>query len=595
MLTQILTQQMEKAFTALNYDTNYATVGLSGRPDLCQFQCNGAMPLAKSLHQSPLAISEAIVQSLMALPESAEIFASAEAVKPGFINLNLKDSFLAKHINQLALSDNLMVEKLSSPKKVVIDYGGPNIAKPLHIGHLRTAIIGEALKRLLRYLGYEVIGDIHTGDWGLQMGMIISEVQRTQPDLPYFDSNFTGEYPKDAPFTLDDLSEVYPRISAMIKEKDENGNPTAKAKEMEAAAKEATYALQNGNPGYRALWQHIVRLSTADLKANYQRLLVDFDLWYGESDSHPAIPVVLDILKQQNALIESDGAIIADVSRPDDKKEVPPIILVKSDGSYLYGTTDLATLYQREKEFHPDEILYVVDARQALHFTQVFRTAKKYGITPEHTSLEFIGFGTMNGKDGKPFKTREGGILRLSDLISMVVHSAADKVQNKEEVNVDEVAEMVGISVLKFADLSNYRMKDYVFDLEKFSAFEGKTGPYLLYSIVRIKNILRKLAEENNQPGEILPAISPVERDLQLKLDEFNSVLWQAAKDKAPNYLCEYLYDLSTLMNSFYHNHHIINEESAARKASWHRLLQTVLRVLTTGLNILAIPIPEKM
>ncbi len=595
MLTQLLTQQMEKAFAALNYNTDYAAVGLSARPDLCQFQCNGAMPLAKLLHKAPIAISREIVQSLLALPESAEIFESAEAVNPGFINLNLKDSFLAKHINALAMSENLFVQKLNIPKKVILDYGGPNIAKPLHIGHLRTAIIGEALKRLFRYLGYEVLGDIHTGDWGLQMGMIISEVQRTQPDLPYFDPDFCGEYPAEPPFTLDDLSEIYPRVSAAIKETDEIGSPTENAKAMETAAKEATYALQNGVTGHRALWQHIVKLSVADLKANYQRLLVDFDLWYGESDSHDSIPIVLDMLKQKNALMESDGAIIADVSEESDKKEVPPIILVKSDGSYLYGTTDLATLYNREKEFHPDEVLYVVDARQALHFTQVFRAAKKYGIVPEKISLEFVGFGTMNGKDGRPFKTREGGILRLADLIAMVVDNAAGKIQNKEDINAAEVAEMVGISVLKFADLSNYRMKDYVFDLEKFSAFEGKTGPYLLYSIVRIKNILRKLAEESSQPGELLPAVSSVERELQLKLDGFSDVLWQAAKDKAPNYLCEYLYELSTLMNSFYHNHHIITEESAERKASWHRLLNVVLRTLTTGLEILAIPVPDKM
>ncbi|RRD94276.1 arginine--tRNA ligase [Clostridiales bacterium COT073_COT-073] len=595
MFTQILTKQMEQAFAALGYDSTYAAVGISARPDLCQFQCNGAMPLAKIARKAPLAISQEIASELLKLPEAAEIYESVEAVAPGFININLKDSFIARHINTLALSEDLLVESVTEPKTIIIDYGGPNIAKPLHIGHLRTAIIGEALKRLFRHLGYQVIGDTHMGDWGLQMGMIISEIARTQPELPYFDPNFTGQYPSEPPFTLDDLSEIYPRISTAIKEKDENGQPTAQALELDKSAKEATYELQNGHAGYRALWKHIVNLSVGDLKKNYQRLLVDFDLWYGESDSHPFIPTILDILKDKNALIESDGAIIADVSQPDDKKEIPPIILVKSDGSYLYGTTDLATLYQREKDFQPDEVLYVVDARQAMHFTQVFRTAKKHGIVADKTNLEFVGFGTMNGKDGKPFKTRDGGVLRLADLISMVVENAASKIQNKEDIDPEEIAEMVGISVLKFADLSNYRMKDYIFDLEKFSSFEGKTGPYLLYSIVRIKNILRKLEEENNPAGDILSAISSVERDLQLKLDQFNTVLWQTAKDKAPNYLCEYLYDLATLMNSFYHNHHIITESDPARKSSWHRLLQTVLRVMTTGLTILAIPVPEKM
>lgn len=595
MLTQILTQQMEQAFSKLGYDSSYASVGISARPDLCQFQCNGAMPLAKVARKAPLAISQEIVDELMKEPSAGEMYESVTAIAPGFININLKDEYIAKHTNDLALADDLMVEKLGNPQKIVIDYGGPNIAKPLHVGHLRTAIIGEALKRLYRFLGYEVIGDTHMGDWGLQMGMIISEIERTQPDLPYFDKNHTGDYPSEAPFSLDDLSEIYPRISGNIKEKDENGNQTENAKILETAAKEATFELQNGNPGYRALWKHIVNLSVADLKENYRRLLVDFDLWYGESDSHEYIAPMLDLLKSQNALIESDGALVADVSEADDKKEIPPIILVKSDGSYIYGTTDLATLYQREKDFQPNEVLYVVDARQSLHFTQVFRAAHRYGVTPERTKLEFVGFGTMNGKDGKPFKTRDGGVLRLSDLISMVVENAASKIQNKEDINVTEVAEMVGISVLKFADLSNYRMKDYIFDIEKFSSFEGKTGPYLLYSIVRIKNILRKLEEEQNQAGQILPAISDVERDLQLKLDQFSTILWQTAKDKAPNYLCEYLYDLATLMNSFYHNHHILNENDLARKSSWHRLLKTALRIMTTGLDILAIPVPEKM
>lgn len=595
MLTQILSKKMQEVFEALGYDTSYASVGLSVRPDLCQFQCNGAMPLAKSLRKSPLQISQEIVEKLSQRDDFDEIFSSAQAVAPGFINLNLNDSYLAAHVNRIANDEKLMIQTLENEKTIVIDYGGPNIAKPLHVGHLRTAIIGEALKRLYRHLGYKVIGDAHLGDWGLQMGMIISEIERTQPELPYFDKNFDGEYPTDAPFTLDDLSEIYPRISGKIKEKDENGEPTANAKSLEAAAKEATFELQNGRKGYRALWKHIVNLSVTDLKENYRRLLVDFDLWYGESDSHDYIPPMLDKLKSQNALMESDGALVADVSEESDKKEVPPIILVKSDGSYIYGTTDLATLDQRMQDFSPAEVLYVVDARQSLHFTQVFRAAHRYGIVPTDTKLEFVGFGTMNGKDGKPFKTRDGGVLRLSDLIQMVVDNAAGKIHNKEDIDVKEVAEMVGISVLKFADLSNYRTKDYVFDIEKFSSFEGKTGPYLLYSIVRIKNILRKLEEENSKAGQILPAFSDVERDLQLKLDEFNSVLWLTAKDNAPNYLCEYLYDLSTLMNSFYHNHHIITETDAKRKASWQSLLSVVLKTLTTGLDILAIPVPEKM
>ncbi len=423
--------------------------------------------------------------------------------------------------------------------------------------------------------------------------MIISEIKRMQPDLPYFDSAFTGEYPAEAPFTLNDLEEIYPRVSAKSKEDETVYNES----------KEATYQLQHGNPGYMALWKHIVDVSVEDIKKNYERLNVEFDLWYGESTAHPYIDEAVQVLRDKGAVYESDGAQVVDVAREYDKKEIPPIILFKSDGSVIYGTTDIATIYQRVKDFNPSHILYVVDSRQATHFTQVFRCSLDHGIAPETTSLEHIGFGTMNGKDGKPFKTRAGGILRLSDLIQMVEDNAKAKIEaNYTEKGVDAdpseveaTSKIIGLATLKYADLSNYRMKDYVFDLEKFSSFEGKTGPYLLYSTVRIKNIIRKLTESNFEAGTILPPASQVERDMMLKLDGFENALRISARDRSPNVLCEYVYDLATLISSFYHTHHILNEEDIDRKKSWYALLKVALDVLVKGLDLLGIIVPERM
>jgi len=585
MLTAQLTKLMEASFLACGYDSAYGQVVTSARQDLCQFQCNGAMSAAKAYKKAPFIISEEVIHHLRTTEAFKNMFSLAQTVKPGFINLSLSDQYVADYIESISDDSRVGVEIANDPDKIVIDYGGPNVAKPLHVGHLRPAIIGESIKRLFKFLGHEVIGDVHLGDWGLQMGMIIVEVNRLYPDLPYFDSAYEGPYPTEPPFDFADLEEIYPIASNRCKED----------LEYNEKAKKATFDLQNGRPGYIALWKHFVDLSVKDILTIYNRLDVHFDLWYGESDSNAYVPKIIDTLKSKGALYESDGAMVVDVTRPDDKKEIPPIIIYKSDGSILYGTTDLATIEQRVEDFDPDYILYVVDSRQANHFVQVFRCASDHGIAPKKTSLEHIGFGTMNGKDGRPFKTRDGGILKLADFIDSIEANAKEKINDKEGVDIDTTARIVGLATLKYADLSNYRMKDYVFDLDKFSSFEGKTGPYLLYTYVRINNIMNKLKEEHFQPSTILAPSSEVERQLMLKIDNLEIALTIAAKDRAPNIICEYVYDLATLANGFYHTHHIINENDLAKRGSWMKLLQITQKCLLLCLDLLGIQVPEKM
>lgn len=585
MFTTKLTTLLSQAFEACGYDPKYGQVVLSGRPDLCQFQCNGAMSAAKEYRKAPFMIAEDVVTKLSQSEAFDSTFDQAEMVRPGFINLSLKDSYIADAMNALVGDERIGVAKTQNPLKIIMDYGGPNVAKPLHVGHLRTAIIGEAVKRTFKFLGHDIIGDVHLGDWGLQMGMIIIEVEALYPDLPYFDETFEGPYPDVPPFTFDELEEIYPKASAKAK-----ADPVYNER-----AKKATFDLQNGRPGYRALWRHFVNLSIADIKTIYDRLDVSFDLWLGESNAHDYIEPVTTMLREKGAMVESDGALVVDVSREDDKKEIPPIILYKSDGSVLYGTTDLATIDQRVKDYNPDHIFYVVDSRQATHFLQVFRCAKDHGVAPETTGLEHLGFGTMNGKDGKPFKTRDGGVLKLTDFINMVEDNAREKVSDREGLDIDATAKAVGLATLKFADLSNYRMKDYVFDLDKFSAFEGKTGPYILYSYVRINNIMAKLKAENFNPGPILTPDSDAQRQLMLKLDTLTAALEQSAKDRGPNVLCEYVYDLAVLANGFYHAHHIVGEENEEKRASWMQLLLITQKTIKLCLDILGIPVLEKM
>ena len=585
MLTNILSDLLKKGFSDSGYSSQYGEVVKSARPDLCQFQCNGAMSAAKEYKKPPFVISDEVVNNVKENKSSSGIIKKIETVRPGFINITLTDEFITEYVNTIYNDSNLGCKKTLNPQKIVLDYGGPNIAKPLHVGHLRTAIIGEALKRLFRFLGHEVIGDIHLGDWGLQMGMIISECERRFPALSYFDDKFVGEYPSDPPFNLEDLEEIYPLVSALTKE-----DP-----EVMAKAKEATFKLQNGHKGYLALWNHIVNVSLNDIRKNYEKLDVSFDLWYGESTSNSYVEDVVNILKDKGVVYESDGALVVDVSEDGDEIDIPPMLVYKSDGSILYSTTDLATIYQRKNDFNPDAILYVVDNRQSTHFKQVFRCAQKNDIIDKNVSLEHIGFGTMNGKDGKPFKTRDGGTIKLSDLINMVEENAKSKIRDKDDIDINEISRIVGLATLKFADLSNFRTKDYIFDLDKFSSFEGKTGPYILYTYVRINNIIKKLEEINIKPESILIPASDVERDINLKISELPHYLNLAFVERAPNYICEYIYELSTLVNTFYHKHHIINETNVNQQKSWMALLILVQKILIACLDILGMPVPEKM
>ena len=584
LIEKLSTIVMDK-FQQCGYDSQYGVVTVSNRPDLCQFQCNGALPAAKKYKVSPVQIANCVAAAL----KEVDAFREVSIAGPGFINITIKDSFLSDYINQMAEDKTYGCKKTEPPKTIVIDYGGANVAKPLHVGHLRAAIIGESIKRIARFLGNNVIGDVHLGDWGLNMGMVISEVKRRNPSLPYFDDSFTGEYPTEAPFTIDELEEIYPAANKLCKSDDEA---------MEEARK-ATAELQEGNRGYMALWHHIIDVSVADLKKNYGDLNVEFDLWNGESDSQKYIGPMVDMLKEKGFPYESEGALVIDVAEPTDTHPVPPFILLKSDGASLYSTTDLATILERVEKYDPDEIIYVVDKRQGLHFEQVFRCAKKTGIAKSDLGFYFIGFGTMNGKDGKPFKTREGGVMRLRDLIDIIKDSVRDKLIENNTIEKDEVeniARKVGLSALKYGDLSNQVTKDYVFDIERFSSFEGNTGPYILYTVVRIKSILRKAGADSEEiGGKMLDPCNDTERDLMLKLAKFNEAVEAALTERAPNKICEYIYDLSNLFNKFYHENRIISEENAERKMSWLNLITLTKNVLEKALDLLGIEAPEKM
>lgn len=584
-LIKSLNNILQDKFESLGYDREYGKVNISNRPDLCQFQCNGAMQGAKKYRKAPIMIANEILETL----KNEEIFEKVEVAPPGFINIIVKDSFLAKKVNEVYKDDRLGSQKAASQKTIVVDFGGANIAKPLHVGHLRSAIIGESIKRMGRFLGHEVIGDVHLGDWGLQIGMVITEVERRNPSLPYFDESFTGEYPKEAPFTIDELEDIYPAASKLAKS-DEDAM---------AKAKKATADLQEGRRGYIALWKHIVNVSVADLKKNYSNLNVEFDLWKGESDANPYIEDMIKYLKENNFTYVSEGALVIDVEKETDKSPMPPIIIQKSDGAALYGTTDLATIIERVRDYNPDDIIYVVDKRQGLHFEQVFRCAKKTNIAPESLNFEFVGFGTMNGKDGKPFKTREGGVMRLGDLIRIIKENVEGKLKENPDMSKEEreeISRKVGLAALKYGDLSNIPTKDYIFDIEKFSSFEGNTGPYILYTAVRIKSILNKAKETDGEfNGEILAPFSQGERDLMLSLIRFSDVVEVAFNDKAPNRICEFIYEISNQFNRFYHENRILTEEDKAKKASWLNLLSLTLRVLEESLDLLGMEAPERM
>ena len=578
-----LTAAVSEAFAQAGYDPACGKVTVSNRPDLCEFQCNGAMPAAKAAHKAPIVIAGEVAARL----QDSAVFSSAEAVNPGFLNLRLREDYLATHVEEMRRSERPGVAGNAEERTVVLDYGGPNVAKPLHIGHLRSAIIGESIKRIYRYFGNTVIGDIHLGDWGLQMGLIIAELRERQPDLPYFDDGFTGEYPAEAPFTISELEEIYPTASA-------------KSKTDEVFAKkahEATCFLQNHKRGYYALWQHIMAVSVADLKRNYENLNVSFDVWKGESDAEAYIPPMLEKLEARGILQESEGARVIPVAEEGDKKEIPPCILVKSDGATLYATTDLATIVQRMEDYHPDKILYLTDKRQSLHFEQVFRAAKKSGIVPESTQLQHIGFGTMNGKDGKPFKTRSGGVMRLETLIADITDYVEKKILENQTLSPEEArqtAKIIAVAALKYGDLSNLATKDYIFDLERFSAFEGNTGPYLLYTIVRIKSILSRY---DGDPAElsIAAADSTEAKALQLELAQMPDQLAMAYRDSAPNTVCAYAYELAGAVNKFYHETRILTEPDPVRRQGYVALITFAKRALEECIDLLGFSAPERM
>ena len=586
-MLDLISAEVTKAFEDNGYDAKYGKVTLSNRPDLCEYQCNGAMAAAKEYKCAPFMISDKIAESLKENP----IFSSVESVKPGFLNMKLNESYLADYIgNMEADKERLGCEKAKNPKTIMIDYGGPNVAKPLHVGHLRSAIIGESVKRIGKFMGHRMIGDVHLGDWGLQMGLIITELRERKPELVYFDENYDGEYPKEPPFTISELEEIYPTASGKSKQ-------DAAYKE---AAMQATYELQHGRRGYNALLKHILDVSVNDLKRNYKNLNVSFDLWKGESDAQPYIPDMVQKMKDDGYAYISEGALVVDVKEDTDTKEIPPCMILKSDGASLYNTTDLATIVWRMKDYNPDELIYVVDKRQELYFTQVFRCARKTGLVKPETKLKFLGFGTMNGKDGKPFKTREGGVMRLEYLVSSINEEMYKKIAENhtvDEAEGKETAKVVALAAIKYGDLSNQASKDYVFDIERFTSFEGNTGPYILYTIVRIKSILKKYQAEKTMPedAKILPAHSESEKALMLELSKFNAAMETAFEETAPHKICAYIYDLANAFNHFYHETKIMAEEDAMVQAGYIKLLELTRSVLETCIDVLGFEAPERM
>ncbi len=589
-IIDVLQEVMEGGFEQAGYDKKFGFVTVSNRPDLCQYQCNGAMAAAKQYKMAPFQIAEKVVEAV----KENDIFEKIEMVKPGFINITVSGKLLVDFGKAMMTEEKFGIPAPEKERTVVIDYGGANVAKPLHVGHLRPAIIGESVKRICRFMGDKVIGDVHLGDWGLQIGLIINEVRHRQPELPYFDADFTGEYPKEAPFTISDLEQIYPHASGYAKEHED----------YMQEAQQITAQLQEGHPGYIALWQHILSVSIEDLKKNYDKLDVHFDLWKKESDAQPYIPDMVEKMKADGLAYMSEGALVVDVTEEGDKKELPPCLIVKSNGASLYATTDLATIVEREKLFQPDEIIYLADKRQSLHFTQVFRVAKKAKITRPEVGLVFIGFGTMNGKDGKPFKTRDGGVLRLQALREQINEEVYKKMMENrdyEETEARKISETVGLAALKYGDLSNQASKDYIFDIERFASFEGNTGPYILYTIVRIKSLLAKYSQNGGsvtEKGEAEKLMTPDSRseiNLYLTLAKVGDMMEAAYNEKAPHKICQFIYELSENFNHFYHENSILANENEEQKASYIQLLILVKNVLEQCIDLLGFQAPEKM
>ena len=584
----LISDEMKKAFEAAGYQADLGKVTISNRPDLCEYQCNGAMAGAKQYHKAPIMIAGEVAEKL----KDSSVFSDVSAVAPGFLNLKVSEHFVKEYLQKMRDDAKFGLQMPKQPKQIVIDYGGANVAKALHVGHLRPAIIGESIKRISRYAGHKVIGDVHMGDWGMPMGLVITEVQKRKPELVYFDDDYTGEYPTEAPFTIAELEEIYPTASAKSKEDTE----------YKAAAMEATYKLQSGVRGYRALWKHIMDVSVADLKKNYGNLNVEFDLWKGESDVHDIIPEMVEEMKKGGYAYESDGALVVDVKEETDTKEMPPCIILKSDGAALYNTTDLATIKDRMNKYQPDKLIYITDKRQDLYFEQIFRCARKTGLVKPETELMHIGFGTMNGKDGKPFKTRDGGVMRLEDLVNDINEEMHRKISENGAISAEEAEEtskIVALSALKYGDLSNQASKDYIFDIDRFTSFEGDTGPYILYTIVRIKSILNKYADQNDVSAEknvaLHNAVNGSEKSLMLEIAKFNAAIEAAYEEAAPHKVCAYIYDLANAFNSFYHETKILSEEDKKKQSGWIALLMLTKDILETCIDLLGFSAPERM
>ena len=582
-----LSQRLGEAFAATGFDASWGQVVPSQRPELAQYQCNGALGAAQQSGGNPQQIAADVIAAI----GDPTIFETIDTAGPGFINITVTDEVLADYTQAMADDEGLGIESVDQPLKVLVDYGGPNMSKSMHVGHLRASIIGESLKRLFRLVGHHVDGDIHMGDWGMPVGQLIIELERRQPDLPYFDAESTGPYPEESPVTLDDLSEMYPVVVERTKDDPQEAG----------RARQATFDLQNGRTGYVALWQHFHDVSVAEQRRDFEDLGVEFELWRAESTVHDRLGPLVDRLQNElDVAVESEGAIIVEVAEPTDKKEMPPLLLTRSDGSYLYSTTDLATLEQRAEEGY-ELILYVVDARQGLHFDQLFRAARRASVVGDDMTTEHVPFGTVNGADGKPFKTREGGVLRLADLMGMVTGAAADRLEEAEiaqeypEDERGEIARRVGLGALKYGDLSNHRTSNYLFDIDRFTAFEGKTGPYLQYGAVRNQSLLRKAGDAGLAPGPIVPPTVEQERGLMLRLLRLPEVVERAIDVRAPNVLAEYAYEVANDFNRFYEACHILSEEDAARQASWLALVDLTLRVLRLLLHTLGIEAPERM
>jgi len=606
-LLEMISEEMQAAFEAAGYGeaeagSRLGRVTLSNRPDLCEYQCNGAMAGAKRFRKAPIMIAGEVAEKL----RGSRVFSQAEAVAPGFLNLKLSEEFLRDYLQDMRRAEKFGLDRPSKPRKIIIDYGGANVAKPLHVGHLRSAVIGESIKRICRYAGHEVIGDAHLGDWGLQMGLVIVGLKERQPDLVYFDDSYEGEYPAEAPFTISELEEIYPASSLKSKE-----DPAYKAQAMEA-----TYKLQNGVRGYRALWQHMMNVSVADLKKVYSSLNVEFDLWKGESDVRDLIPEMVQYMKDGGYAYISEGALVVDVKEETDTKEVPPCMILKSDGASLYNTSDLATILERMRLYHPDQMIYLTDKRQDLYFDQIFRCARKTKLVEPETRLKWIGFGTVNGSDGKPFKTRDGGVMRLETLIQETKEVMLKKIKEGQEIKegrgmseeeARETADIVAISALLYGDLSNQASKDYIFDMDRFTSSEGDTGPYILYTIVRIKSILSKYVEQggslDDESLELLPAAdetgncapSNAQKQLMMQLAGFNAMMESASEETAPHKVCAFIFDLANAFNRFYQVTRILKEEDEARKKSLIALLLLTRDVLETCIHVLGFEAPEKM